>query len=126
MSNIDSNHGVEQKAGEMIRSACSGRAVLKFRLVGLRKGNELPQIVGRKILACNSSVVADLQSTRGNILDQEIVGLDGRNPTGRKADDNQSPTPGDSADRGVKYICAQHVEHDVGASSVRRCEELRA
>src|SRR6516164_7593746 len=80
----------------------------------------------RHLCGAPLAVVADLQSADLNILDQEVVGLDRRDPPGREADHHQPAAPGERAQRSVEYVAAERIEDDVGTVSLGRGPDLFA
>ncbi|SPA38403.1 hypothetical protein CBM2623_U20027 [Cupriavidus taiwanensis] len=70
---------------------------------------------GQHLFRLAIAIVAPLQAADGDVLDQQIIGLDLWNAACREADDHGAPAPGDRTQRGIEDIAAEHVEHHIGA-----------
>src|SRR5690606_21659763 len=71
------------------------------------------------------AVVADLKAADLDVLEQQVVGLHGRDPAGGEADDDEAAAPGESANGGVEDVTAERVDDDVGARARRQRADLR-
>src|SRR6516225_7075712 len=79
----------------------------------------LPHQIGRTL-----PIVAHLKTANFDVLDQKVIRLNAGYATRSKADNHQASPPGKCAQRRIKSITANGIEHYIGPLTVVLCKNL--